>query len=119
MRAIATALGLLVLPAVALAQDEKPGDQERGRQIAEKSCAGCHAIGPDGGSSKVAKATPFKALAENSDASHQRLLGRLDDLGLLDQPKTASGHPPVPGVDRQQMRDVIAYMRSLVVPEAG
>ena len=60
MRAIATALRLLVLPAMALAQDEKPGDQERGRQIAERSCAGCLAIGPDGGSSKVAKATPSR-----------------------------------------------------------
>jgi hypothetical protein len=32
----------------------------------------------------------------------------------LDKPE--GKHPPVQGVDRQQYRDIVAYIRSLIVP---
>jgi hypothetical protein len=65
----------------------------------------CHPFGPTSStSSAVSQGDPQTALTDN--------------LELLNRPEGGK-HPPIPGVDRQLLRDVIAYIRSLVVPEAG
>ena len=116
MRVLLATVAMLALPAVVLAQtNEQLGDPARGQTIAQQSCSGCHAIGREGTASPVANATPFLTLAEQTDANNLELLAMLDNLELLDRPERPK-HPLVPGVDRQQMRDVVSYIRSLIVP---
>lgn len=115
MRAAAVIVGILALTPADLAGDERPGDPAAGRQVAEQSCRRCHAIGREGGRSA---APALRTIAESEDASHQRLLAIFDNLGLLSRHPGAT-HPPVSNLDRQKMRDVIAYMQTLVVPEAN
>jgi mono/diheme cytochrome c family protein len=119
MRALTATVVMLALPALALAQQEEhAGDPARGQQVAQQSCSACHAIGRDEIASPVANATAFRALADQTNANNLELLAKLDNLELLNRPEGGK-HPPIPGVDRQLLRDVIAYIRSLVVPEAG
>jgi mono/diheme cytochrome c family protein len=115
MRVLPAALAMLALPALAAAQQtEHLGDPARGQGIAQKSCSGCHAVGREDTASRVGKATAFRTLAEQTDANNLELMAKLDDLELLDKPE--GKHPPVQGVDRQQYRDIVAYIRSLIVP---
>jgi mono/diheme cytochrome c family protein len=94
MRTLIAGLSVMILaPTVALAA----GDPERGRAIAERWCASCHAIG--GQSSAVDTAPPFS------------VLGRIRTPGALHAWLNAP-HPPMPdpGLTRRKIDDVTAYL---------
>lgn len=61
--ALALALTLSLGAIGGASAEERAGDVEAGRMIAERLCAGCHAIGPDDESSHEA-APPLRAFAE-------------------------------------------------------
>lgn len=100
MRAAAVVLGCLVLGAAGV-RAEVPGDPARGHELARGLCSTCHLVDarqrgpvPDGVPS-------FMAIAAGAGATEARLL----------QPP----HPqmPPPPIDRQGLRDLVAYIRSL------
>ena len=107
MRVLIGVLGGLVLtPANAGA--EPSGDPSRGHDIARQSCSSCHLVDleqrgpvPDGIPS-------FMALAARPGETENDLLG-----SLINPP-----HPQMPStpLDRQQMRDTVAYILSLRAP---
>jgi mono/diheme cytochrome c family protein len=77
------------------------GDAESGRALAERWCASCHAIGP----AQTTDAAPaFTTLGAQGRRDPARLRAWLADP-----------HPPMPnpGLSRQQIEDVIAFMQSV------
>jgi mono/diheme cytochrome c family protein len=78
---------------------------EEGRQIAQKFCASCHAIGLKG-DSPHADAPPFRQIAANRDATH--LKGILGEGVIV-------GHPNMPQWQfrTEDARSLIAYLKSL------
>jgi cytochrome c len=78
---------------------------QRGRAFAEANCARCHAVGPSG-ESPLPKAPPFRTL-------HERY--PVEDLveALAEGIRTA--HPAMPefALNQSQIRDLIAYLKSL------
>lgn len=78
------------------------GDIDAGRQLAEASCSACHAVSPTGPGNDIAPSFVSIAKARRGDLSWTR--------SWLMAP-----HPPMKGIDltRQQIDDVVAYLRSL------
>lgn len=93
---IATTLMALLLPNAAFAA----GDAGAGRTVAQTWCAGCHAIGRETQATDTAPA--FAALAKSRTPEQLR--------NWLSAP-----HPPMPnpGLSRQAIEDVIAYLQQL------
>jgi mono/diheme cytochrome c family protein len=100
------ALSLALPVAAALAQaPERPGDAGRGGQIAQERCASCHVVAP--GQPTPANAAPpnFADLAKEEDGNDLKILEALEE----------ARHPAIPGgaLQRQDLRDVVAYIRTL------
>jgi mono/diheme cytochrome c family protein len=93
---------LVLLAPGALAQS---GRAQRGETFARTNCAGCHAIGRVG-ESPLAVAPPFRTL-------HTRY--PVDDLAEALAEGITTGHPTMPefALDRAQVSDFIAYLRTL------
>ena len=78
---------------------------EEGRQIAQKFCTNCHAIGP-AGDSPLADAPPFRQIAANRNARNlKEVLGE----GMI------AGHPNMPQwrFGAEDVSSLIAYLKSL------
>jgi mono/diheme cytochrome c family protein len=99
-----SALATLWLPAAALAQQpEQAGDPARGHQVAQQACADCHQIG-NGEGKQQANAPSFQEIAKGADKNNLELIGALE----------SGKHPKISQpLQRQQMRDVVAYIRQL------
>lgn len=78
---------------------------QRGRVFAQANCSRCHAIGPVG-ESPLPKAPPFRTL-------HQRY--PVEDLAeaLAEGIRTAHRTMPEFELERRQIDDLIAYLKSL------
>jgi len=105
MRFFAVSLAMLLALLVSTATQAQDSSVERGRTFAQGKCARCHATGPVGGS-PLPKAPPFRTL-------HERY--PVEDLveSLAEGIRTA--HPAMPQfeLDQDQIRDLIAYLKSL------
>lgn len=80
----------------------------QGRRIAEVNCGGCHATGRDGDSA-MAIAPPFRSL-------HMKY--PVEDLEESLAEGIMTGHPTMPQFrfDADQIRDFIAYLKTLEAP---
>ena len=80
-------------------------DAQRGQVFAQTNCAKCHAVGP-GGSSPLPLAPPFRTL-------HERY--PVENLEEALAEGIVTGHPNMPQfqLDVAQIRDLIAYLKSL------
>ncbi len=98
MRAV---IVLMVLIATAGAQEPA----ERGRQLAEKMCAHCHAIGK-WERSPLANAPPFRQLEARVD---------FEDLQQRLQDGVISGHPAMPMFifSAEDARVLVIYLRTM------
>jgi mono/diheme cytochrome c family protein len=98
----AVVLALLLQTGSAMAQDL--GDAGRGLEYAKRTCASCHAIGPDDGPSPVDKATPFRIVANTPGMTGRALMVWL-----------TTPHPTMPNlvIAENDRRDVIAYILTL------
>ena len=78
---------------------------QRGRTFAETNCAGCHAVGRTG-ESPLRQAPPFRNL-------HERY--PVESLAEALAEGIVTGHPSMPEfeLDRAQINDLLAYLRSL------
>lgn len=85
-----------------LAHDNSPA--QRGRAVAERRCAGCHAVQAGEAASPNAAATSFGRVAATSGMTELALQARLQ-----------TSHRTMPNLilDADDMRDVIAYILSL------
>lgn len=108
MKRITITLGVLAWHLAAVTPLAAETFQQRGKTIAERMCASCHAIGRSGGSPHAA-APPFRSLQDRMDldAFAQRLRS-----GLL------TGHDDMPmfRFDRESADAVAAYIRSVQGP---
>jgi len=88
--------------------EELSAPQQRGRALAERMCAGCHAIGRTGQSPHIG-APPFRDLDRRIDLDG--FIARLRD-GLT------SGHPDMPTFrfTRGDARAFVAYLRAIETP---
>jgi len=79
------------------------GNPEQGRQLAERWCASCHLVGP-GQREASADVPTFAAIARRKDLPESLLAAFL-----------TTPHPPMPNMalSRQEIADVLAYIRSL------
>jgi mono/diheme cytochrome c family protein len=109
MRLVLAMLAGLALTAGGAVAPRPPGADTvaRGRQLAIKACASCHAV-ERGGSSAVARAPGFATTEMQHVAG---LDGRVADL-------TRSGHYGMPPVRLEpgQAEDLVAYIESLSSP---
>jgi cytochrome c len=98
----AASVGVLLTSTTIQAQDSAV---QHGRAFAQTNCARCHAIGPEG-DSPLPKAPPFRTL-------HQRY--PIEDLAESLAEGIRTGHPAMPEfqLDENQIRDLIAYLKSL------
>lgn len=87
----------------ALAQT--PDDAVRGRDIAERFCARCHAIGPEG-ESPHASAPPFRQIAAK---------GNVESLEEALAEGIVVGHPDMPQFQLrpETVGALVAYLKSL------
>lgn len=85
--------------ASALAQ----GNAESGGAIAERWCASCHLVSA-GQTAAVAGVSSFPSIAQQTDSEIEALEGFMADP-----------RPPMPDMSltRSEMRDLLAYIRSL------
>jgi cytochrome c len=91
---------------LATAQDGSSSELEReGMALAERMCAGCHAIGKTGASPHP-PAPAFRELGDRVD---------LDDFAHRLRQGLTSGHPDMPTFrfTREDARALIAYLRSI------
>ena len=100
---LATA-ALLLLGTLQAATAQSPGAAERGRAVAERACAGCHAIGADQPANAQNAGPPFRVLAARPDQSAQRL------HSLIMTP-----HRPMEGVPLSlaEVDDLVAFILTL------
>ena len=93
---------LLTLAAATLSSQAAfaAGSPQTGKEIAERWCSGCHAVGVSG----TDAAPPFTEIAKRPGRSEDYFYVWLSDP-----------HPPMPRLDlsRQDIADLIAYLRSL------
>jgi len=104
-------LGLIVwlLAASAASAESAPSALElQGRLLAERMCAGCHAVGRDGASPN-ADAPPFHRLDRRVDVDS--FMDRLRE-GLM------VGHPDMPTFrfSREDAHAFVLYLRSVQAP---
>lgn len=102
MRIILVAAILSVIAPAARAQ---AGDVERGRELAQASCGGCHAVGPTGASAMPA-APPFRDL-------HRRY--PVEQLAEALAEGISTGHAAMPEFQLApaQIEALIAYLKTL------
>jgi mono/diheme cytochrome c family protein len=84
---------------------QTPQSVARGREIAERACSGCHAIGSAKGAQVLAPDVPaFRAIARKPDQT----AGRLEAFIMVP-------HKSMPAVALElgEVRDVVAYILSL------
>ena len=84
---------------------QMPEKAKAGREIAERFCAQCHAIGPEG-KSPHDSAPPFRMIVAN---------GRVENLEEALGEGIAVGHPDMPQFQfsPQNVGALIAYLKSL------
>ncbi len=89
----------LAIPAVA-----QPIDIGRGRALAETWCVNCHVIDRDQTTSVPIGPPPFPELADNPDATPDRL------ASFIQMP-----HPPMPtmSLTNSEVNDLVGYIQSL------
>ncbi len=98
---IAAALGL----ALAESYAQTPATVARGKDIAERACAGCHAInGRQGGTVMGTDVPSFRALANKSYRTPEHLQAHI----------MTPRHPmPAIPLELNEIRDIVDYIRSL------
>lgn len=103
--------GLAATPAPGLARAAAPAALQRGQAFVEANCARCHAVGRKG-DSPLAAAPRFRELSRRYP---------LEDLEEALSEGIVTGHKDMPqfALDRDQVRDVIAYLKSLAPRRAG
>ena len=81
-----------------------PGDAQRGRTVAERACASCHAIALGSETTRGSDVPSFAAIAKREKVSAEYLAGRI-----------IIPHPPMPDTSLtvREIRDVIAYILSV------
>ena len=86
---------------------DEAGDVHRGAVYAQKVCAECHAVLPEGDVSPNSEAPPFRTVAETDGMSRRALVVWLQ-----------SSHPTMPNimVEANDRDDVVAYIMSLEEP---
>jgi mono/diheme cytochrome c family protein len=84
--------------------DAQEADLAAGRAYAEQVCAQCHAVQPGDMDSPLFDATPFQEVADTPGMTELALSVWLQ-----------SSHPTMPNIvlEQDDMRNVIAYIRSL------
>ena len=101
--AIGTVAVGFILAGPAVGQTTTP-NVTRGRELAERLCANCHIVNTGSAVRANPDVPSFPAIAGSSDASAERLAGRI-----------IIPHPAMPGVQLTvaEIRDVVAYILSL------
>jgi cytochrome c len=107
MRVLIGVLAALALD-TAPARAEPPGDPGRGRDLARRLCGSCHLVGPEQRGPVPDGVPSLMAIAARPGETEDHLLAVL----------VSPPHPamPAPPLDRQQARDVAAYILSLRRP---
>ena len=102
------AMALLQLSAATGRTDELTPRQKRGEALAQRMCAGCHAIGRTGDSPHIG-APPFRNLDRRID---------LDSLVVRLREGLTSGHPDMPTFhfSREDAQAFVAYLRYVEAP---
>jgi mono/diheme cytochrome c family protein len=105
MRLIIPFFAALATAYTPLAAHAQNGSVEEGRQIAQKFCAGCHAIGEEA-SSPHSDAPPFRYIAANRSAESLR---EVFGEGMI------VGHPDMPRwrFQADDVSSLIAYLKSI------
>ncbi len=103
MRRYAIVLSGLALVLGAASSVNAAENAAAGKALAERWCASCHLVSPDQ-KSATTEAPPFTTIAKRPE----------EQIEALDTFLTAP-HPPMPPVSltRQEIRDVVAYIKSL------
>jgi len=106
-------------PAAQAAGGGAAGDAERGRPLYVTYCASCH--GPTGAGDGPLAASLDPKPVNHTDGNYMNQLSDAHLFKVIQQGGPAVGKSPLMAawggtLDDQQIRDVIAYVRSLAVP---
>lgn len=101
-------LSTVLVLATASASAQPAADPSRGRALADQLCSSCHLVSPDHRGPVPDGIPTFMSLAGRPAQTEDRLI-----VALLSPPHPAMPNPPL---DRQQMRDVAAYILTLDQP---
>ena len=111
---ILTTIGVLGFSTAALVQD----NIEAGKQLYQQRCAPCH--GPDGKANTPTAQALNPKPRDHTDGSYMNTLSQDHLSKVIKQGGTAVGKspimPPQADLNEQQIKDVIAFVRSLAVP---
>jgi cytochrome c len=102
--ALAVTLGLTAQSRSLTAQAVMNTDATRGRELARRLCANCHATERNGGQAINPDVPSFAAIARQPNVTAERLAGRI-----------IVPHPAMPNTQLTvaEIRDVIAYIMAL------
>ena len=81
-----------------------PGDAQRGRTVAERACASCHAIALGTETTRGSDVPSFAAIAKREKVTAEYLAGRI----IIPHPRM-----PDASLTLSEVRDVIAYILSV------
>jgi mono/diheme cytochrome c family protein len=101
--ALGGALGLLCGSCEALAQ-MRSADPQRGHELAQKACAGCHLVAPNSAVATNPDVPSFASIARRKGNTAERLVGRI----IVPHPAMPDTHLTV-----AELRDIVAYILSL------
>jgi mono/diheme cytochrome c family protein len=88
-----------------IARAQTKASIDHGHEIAQRVCAGCHAIdGQPGGTIRGTDVPSFRSIADKQANTTERL-----------QSFIMTPHPPMPAIPLElaEIRDVVSYIRSL------
>jgi mono/diheme cytochrome c family protein len=110
---ILTTIGVVSFAAVALAQNV-----EVGKQLYQQRCAPCH--GPDGKANTPTAQALNPKPRDHTDGSYMNKLSQDHLVKVIKQGGAAVGKspimPPQADLNEQQIKDIVAFVRSLAVP---
>ena len=106
VRAIACACGMALAVCTSAWAEQDIGDADVGFQIAAEGCAFCHAILPEDAESPLPRAPRFEDIANTPGMTSRALVVWM---------RTSHPFRTMPHIvlDRDELEDVIAYIRSL------
>lgn len=98
-------MAAILLLGMGTASAQEPGDPAHGLALARSLCASCHVVGPDQLGPVPDGVPSFETIAATPGM----------DAAMIEARLIRPQHPqmPTPPLDRQQTRDVVAYILSL------
>ncbi len=118
IRAISISVITVAFIAAAAIPALAEGDKAKGADLYKKNCAGCHGVGGAGDGSAASSLSPKPASFVNKDAKNSlgmKVSEQTDEelATVISKGRKKTAMPPFKKLSEQDVKDLVAYIRSL------